>query len=102
MTRVRKKSNSKRLKEARARHETWLLSQGIGKKKNRESVNEIPDYSTNNSVRLSDSIPGNGSSKKTNKYTGDYVKGIAVSHKSNLMPITSKEQAVDVSAMRRN
>ena len=99
---MRKKSNSKRLKEARARHEAWLLTQGIGKKSRKESVNEIPDYSTGNSVKLSNSIPGNGSSKKTNKYSGDYVKGIAVTHKSNLMPITSREQAIEVSNMRRN
>lgn len=39
--------------------------------------------------------------KPTHVYTGNYIKGIAVSHKSNLIPITSKEQAEDVARMRR-
>ena len=40
--------------------------------------------------------------KEGNKYTGDYIIGIATTHKSNLMPITSKKQAVEASTMRRN
>lgn len=35
------------------------------------------------------------------KYTGTLVKGIAVTHKSNLIPITSQEQAIEVARMRR-
>ena len=34
-------------------------------------------------------------------YTGDKMLGIAVMHKSNLVPIFSDENAVDVSRMRR-
>lgn len=39
--------------------------------------------------------------KESMKYTGTLVKGIAVTHKSNLIPITSKEQAEEVARMRR-
>ena len=34
-------------------------------------------------------------------YTGDKMLGIAVMHKSNLVPIFTEENAVDVSRMRR-
>lgn len=39
--------------------------------------------------------------KPTHVYTGNYIKGIAVMHKSNSVPITSHEQAIDVANMRR-
>jgi len=56
---------------------------------------EAPKYfSYGNSV-------GNASAKKENVYTGSYVTGIAVMHKSNSIPITSREQAEEVSRMRR-
>ena len=53
-------------------------------------------------VPLSNSIAGNGSKKDANVYTGDYIKGIATMHKSNAVPITSREQAIDSANMRRN
>jgi hypothetical protein len=40
--------------------------------------------------------------KQENRYTGTKIKGVAVMHKSNLVPITSQEQAEDVAKMRRN
>jgi hypothetical protein len=39
--------------------------------------------------------------KTKNVYTGDKMLGIAVMHKSNLVPIFTEENAVDVSRMRR-
>ena len=53
-------------------------------------------------VPLGNNIAGNGSKKDANVYTGDYVKGIATMHKSNAVPITSREQAIDSANMRRN
>ena len=44
---------------------------------------------------------GNASAKKENVYTGSYIVGIAVMHKSNSIPITNREQAEEVSRMRR-
>lgn len=57
--------------------------------------------------RLTDSIPsvdtGRGlAPKRENKqYTGDAMIGIGQLHKSNGVPIFSKEDAVDISKMRR-
>jgi len=39
--------------------------------------------------------------KESMKYTGTYVKGIATMHKSNAVPIVSKEHATDIARMRR-
>jgi hypothetical protein len=39
--------------------------------------------------------------KKTQVYTGDKMLGIAVMHKSNLVPIFTEENAVEISRMRR-
>lgn len=35
------------------------------------------------------------------EYTGDLIKGISTMHKSNAVPIISKQEAVDISKMRR-
>lgn len=35
------------------------------------------------------------------KYTGTYITGIATMHKSNAVPVTSKEYAIDLATMRR-
>lgn len=45
---------------------------------------------------------GSTTAKPTKKYTGTRIKGIAVTHKSNLVPISSQEQAIDIANMRRN
>ena len=39
---------------------------------------------------------------KQNTYTGTFITGIATMHKSNLVPITSKDAAKDAATMRRN
>lgn len=46
---------------------------------------------------------GMGSTAKieSQKYTGTLIKGIATMHKSNAIPILNKEQAIEVSNMRR-
>lgn len=41
------------------------------------------------------------SKKEPQKYTGTFVKGLATTHKSNIVPVTSKEQAKDIARMRR-
>lgn len=52
----------------------------------------------------SDTIPGNGNKKETKVYTGNEIGGIAVMHKSNLVPIRkdNKDGFIDVAQMRRN
>lgn len=54
------------------------------------------------SLELDPSTIGNSVSKKQeNVYTGDRLIGIAVMHKSNLVPVFSRDDAVEISKMRR-
>ena len=48
------------------------------------------------------SMDSNATAKKESPvYTGTLVKGIATMHKSNAVPVISKEEATDISRMRR-
>jgi hypothetical protein len=58
---------------------------------------KTPDISSHMSNR-----PISGTKKPSKKYSGDVVIGIATMHKSNGIPIISKEQAIDCATMRRN
>jgi hypothetical protein len=98
-----KKKPNKRMLEAQARHEKWLESMGVKgrtKLKGVEHVNLREGLSEN--AKLTNGVAGNGAKKAANVYTGDYIMGIATMHKSNAVPITSKEQAVDSATMRRS
>lgn len=53
-------------------------------------------------AKLTNGVAGNGAKKQANVYTGDYIMGIATMHKSNAVPITSREQAVESATMRRS
>lgn len=108
-TRKRKSSKSKRLSAAQADHEAWLKRMGVGKielprdkKGNRVGLNKIPDYSTERVT--SDRIPGNGTARQNNTYTGNEIMGITLNHKSNYEPVRrdNKQAAVDSAQMRRN
>lgn len=106
--RKQKASKSKRLAQAKQEHEAWLKSMGVGKvqlpvdkKGRRVGIYEIPDYKTGPRM-TSDRIAGNGNKRESQKYTGTYIIGAATMHKSNCIPITNKEQAIEVSQMRRN
>ena len=57
---------------------------------------------TTPNIPSANSIAGVAAKKAPQEYTGDYIKGIACMHKSNLVPITDKKQAIEVSQMRRN
>jgi hypothetical protein len=95
------KSKSKRLAELASNHEKFLLSMGV-KDQVKPRSRPYKHERVNLGERVtSDVIPGNGNKRTESVYTGTLIKGIAVTHKSNLMPITSSEQAVDVAKMRR-
>jgi hypothetical protein len=47
------------------------------------------------------SMDGNTTRKEPQKYTGDRLLGIATMHKSNLVPVFSAEDAVELARMRR-
>ena len=109
--RKKRKPNAKQ-QRAQAEHDKWLTKMGVHpdqlaeKKANRKDVPnvDVPTRTsdTTNRIRTSDNIAGVAVKKDRQQYTGDYIIGIATTHKSNLMPVTSRKQAVDASTMRRN
>ena len=109
--RKQKASKSKRLAKAQLEHKAWLESMGVGKTKlptnaqgKRTGLNEIPDYKTDNKVKLGNKIAGHGPAKESLTYSGDrQLLGIATMHKSNMVPIFAdkKDDAKDIASMRR-
>ena len=108
--RIRKKiENSKRNREAQARHEEWLQSQGLDnhtlKQKTRGFKGyDIPQYKSDpNQPKCSDKIPVGTGKKEEMRYSGERkLLGIGMMHKSNLVPIWDEEGAKEISTMRRN
>jgi hypothetical protein len=107
-TRKQRVKKSNRQIKAEQEHAAWLKSMGVGKttlpvdaKGRRLGICELPDLSTGPRM-TSDRIAGNGVGKERKIYTGNYIIGAATMHKSNCIPITNKEQAIEVSQMRRN
>ena len=102
--------NSKRNREALAKHKKWLESQGLDDKTLKKrlknfKVYEIPKYERDpNLPQCSDKIPvGTGSKKEQMQYSGKRkLLGIGMMHKSNLVPIWDEEGAKEISTMRRN
>ena len=82
--RRRAKRKSNKLLTAQAEHDKFLEKLGVGK------------YPA-----TSDKICSNGTKKDSVKYSGEEIIGIAATHKSNLMPISNKKDAVAASQMRR-
>jgi hypothetical protein len=109
----RKVANTKKLRDAKAEHEAWLKKHGVDdaslakklpkdRHGNRVSIHEIPNYSENApTVKLSNRVAGSGAKVEEKRYTGTLIKGIATMHKSNAVPIMNKQEAIDVSTMRR-
>ena len=108
--RIRKKiENSKRNREAQARHEEWLQSQGLDnhtlKQKTRGFKGyDIPQYKSDpNQPKCSDKIPVGTGKKEEMRYSGERkLLSIGMMHKSNLVPIWDEEGAKEISTMRRN
>ena len=103
----KKKKLNARQQKAQTEHEKWLKKMGVKgantSKTEKIDINNIPDYKDNRTgVKLSNKIAGAGAATERQQYTGTYIIGIATTHKSNLMPVTSKKQAIEASTMRRN
>ena len=105
-----KQGKKERLAQAKKEHESWLASMGYkggkslrGKNGRRIGVHAVPDLrdGIHEMPATSDVICSNGSKRESTQYTGTLVKGIATMHKSNAVPITSGEQAIEISSMRR-
>ena len=98
-------ANTKRLREARQKHENWLKSQGLDNVKPPKDFGyEMPNWEPDlNYPKTSDALPLATSPKKEEMtYSGERkLVGIATMHKSNAVPIARKQDAVDISRMRR-
>jgi hypothetical protein len=105
--------------KAQAEYETWLKKHGIDpktKKPKREFIQyepakhphyretqRIPSLSEENAVSKLQTIRGHSQTPRAEPkiYTGSKLIGIGMLHKSNLVPIFSKEEAEDQANMRR-
>jgi len=91
--------------KAKAEHEKFLKSMGLSNVSDRVakrgSVVELPAKFERSGPQTSDTIPTPIGKKDSNVYTGSLIKGIATMHKSNAVPVINKEQATDISNMRR-
>ena len=85
--------------KAQADHDAFLKKMGVTGKKS-EYRAPMPDYSTG-PRQTSDAIPGTCPKGNANQYTGDYIIGIGTMHKSNMVPVTRKEDAKAMAKMRR-
>lgn len=113
---MKKKITNKRLLDKIQSHELWLTTMGVNdnqlrkklprdKAGKRLGIYDLPDLkvSNSNSIKTSDTVAENGSKKIPNVYTGEQILGIAVMHKSNLVPIRREnpDAAKDIASMRR-
>ena len=105
-TTSKKKKPSATQLRAKLKHEAWLIKQGLPpdhlKKKASKKRDVVADdnYDSRRTIPTSDTV-GNGFKKAENTYTGDKLIGIAVMHKSCLVPVFSKENAEEIARMRR-
>lgn len=107
-----KKQKYKSAEHKRRELEAQKIQEALYKKwgiKDTKTKTSTKEFVMNSSYRGSDTkiasveFTANACPKqKDKKYTGTLIKGIAVTHKSNLVPITSAEQATDIARMRRN
>ena len=99
-------------RKAKAEHDKWLTKMGVhpdqlaAKKKANggKSPYSMPDYSSpsGNKIPTSDRICGNGTKKEGNTYSGErQLLGVAMMHKSNLVPVFSTKDAKEIARMRR-
>ena len=107
------KNKIKKQLEADAKHEKWLRKMNAhpdqikeNKKKNAGvSIRSIPDYSSNgNTIPTSDVIPGGSTAPAERQiYSGERrLLGVAIMHKSNMVPVFDSKDAKDIARMRRN
>lgn len=106
-TRKSKKKTASQI-QAEKDHEQFLKKMGVGKTElpknaqgKRTGIHDIPDYGVNRVT--SDTVPGNGTQRNKQKYTGCEILGISLNHKSSFEPIRrdNKKAAVDSARMRR-
>ena len=108
----KQKRLNKKDQEAQRYHDKWLKKMGAhpdqiseSKKKNVNiSILSVPDYSSSgNSIPTSDVIPGGSTAPQERQvYSGERrLLGVAVMHKSNMVPVFDSKDAKDIARMRR-
>ena len=65
-------------------------------------VRDGADHKTIPSRGVQNVSSNSGARKESPQYTGTLVKGISTLHKSNAVPVISKQEAIEHSQMRRN
>jgi hypothetical protein len=105
-TKKRKQKRKPGWQQREAEHAKWMKKMGIDpdeKPTKREFVEYKPKEAyvreTPNIPSCSNNIGGVAPMRESPKYTGTLIKGVATMHKSNAVPIISKEQATDISNM---
>ena len=107
------KNKSKKQLEANAKHDKWLRKMNAhpeqiaaNKEKNANvPIRTIPDYrNMGNTIPTSDVIPGGSTAPAERQiYSGERrLLGVAIMHKSNLVPVFDSEDAKEIARMRRN
>ena len=107
------KNKSKKQLEANAKHDKWLRKMNAhpeqiaaNKEKNANvPIRSIPDYSSNrNTIPTSDVIPGGSTAPAERQvYSGERrLLGVAIMHKSNMVPVFDSKDAKEIARMRRN
>ena len=87
-------------------------TRGQYKPKQRKEEKEFKPYASTQSyerhtekypsLTTSNTIPGACAKRESQKYTGDLICGVAVMHKSNLVPVMrGTKQAEEIASMRR-
>lgn len=97
---MKKKRQS--LVEEERRMEELLQKVGYTGKYKGSTPYERPNYNVRSGLPQLSNKVGNGPKRKVNTYTGDEFIGYATMHKSNSIPITNKQQAIEVAQMRRS
>ena len=105
----KKRKLSQREISARLEHEKFLRKMGVNSRSSagleqRSSKPWVAGSSPAESTtpKTSDVIPTNCFAKPRQQYSGTKIIGIATMHKSNLVPISNKKDAENISKMRRN
>ena len=105
------KKKSKKQLEADAKHEKWLRKMNAhpeqiarNKEKNANvSIRSVPDYSSDRpTIPTSDVIPGGSTAPAERQiYSGERrLLGVAVMHKSNMVPVFDSKDAKDIQNAR--
>jgi hypothetical protein len=97
--------NTRRLRRARVEHQEWLKSQGLDRKRapRPAETRVFPAVENRQGVPLGNRPPVAVTGRQEQQqYSGERkLLGVAVMHKSNLVPVFDEQDAKDIAAMRR-